>query len=121
MRNNIIYYNNMNDITDANIWQQPKSKEEQQDLVEDKQILINNDLPGPVRNTWMRIKDKEIQFTKSKKENNIYTTEYQLRDTKIEMINFINYTWQDIQNYNLPENIIGLFKKRLLRFYSHVN
>ena len=110
----------MNDITDANIWIQPETKKDQLELAEDKQILINNDLPGPVRNTWMRIKDKELQIIQQKKDLNIYIKEYQLRDTKLEMINFVNYTWQDLNNYNLPLNILELFKKRLLRLYSHV-
>jgi hypothetical protein len=110
----------MNDITDANIWIQPETKKDQLELAEDKQILINNDLPGPVRNTWMRIKDKELQIIQQKKDLNIYIKEYQLRDTKLEMINFVNYTWQDLHNYKLPMNIIELFKKRLLRLYSHV-
>jgi hypothetical protein len=110
----------MNDITEANIWEKPKTEKELLELEEDRQILINNDLPGPVRNTWFRIKDKEFQITTARKENNSYTLEYQLRDTKLEMINFINYTWQDIRNYNLPIKIVGLFKKRLLRLYSNI-
>jgi hypothetical protein len=110
----------MNDITYANIWSQPESKKDQLELTEDNQILINNDLPGPVKNTWMRIKDKEIQIIYQKKENNIYIREYQLRDTKLEMINFINYTWQDLTNYNLDLCILALFKKRLLRLYSYI-
>jgi hypothetical protein len=111
----------MNDITNANIWNQPDSNKNELELTEDKQILINNDLPGPVRNTWMRIKDKEIQIIQQKKENNIYTIEYQLRDTKLEIINYVNYTWQGLHNYNLPTNILELFKKRLLKLYSHIN
>ena len=110
----------MNDITDANIWEQPEIKEDQIELAENKQILINNDLPGPVRNTWMRIKDKELQIIQQKKDLNIYIKEYQLRDTKLEIINFVNYTWQDLHNYKLPNNILELFKKRLMRLYSHV-
>ncbi len=110
----------MNDITDANIWIQPETKEDQIELEENKQILINNDLPGPVRNIWMRIKDKEIQIKQQKKDLNIYIQEYQLRDTKLEIINFVNYTWQDLHNYNLPKNILELYKKRLLRLFSHV-
>lgn len=110
----------MNDITDANIWIQPETNKDELELAEDKQILINNDLPGPVRNTWIRIKDKEIQIIQQKKDLNIYITEYQLRDTKLEMINFVNYTWQDLNNYKLPDNILKLFKKRLLRLYSHI-
>ena len=110
----------MNDITNANICGNPKNKEEQLELDEDRQILINNDIPGPVRNTWIRIKDKKIQIIQQKNENNIYTREYQLRDTKLEIINYINYTWQDLYNYNLPENILELFKKRLLQLYNYV-
>ena len=110
----------MNDITDANIWDQPKTKEAKQELEEEKKILINNDLPGPVRNTWLRIKDKELQIKRDTSDKNIYIQEYQLRDTKLEMINFINYTWQDLRNYNIDLCILALFKKRLLRLYSYI-
>jgi hypothetical protein len=102
----------MNDITDAGIWEESINT---RDLEEDKKILINNDLPGPVRQTWMTLKDKEIYILNIKKNKNIYTYEYQLRDTKLEIINFINYTWQDLHNYNLPQNILDIFKNRLLR------
>ena len=69
----------MNDITDANIWQQVLTKEEQEDLLEDKQVLINNDLPGPVRNTWSTIKDKELLIIQEKKKENascLYTNHF---------------------------------------------
>ena len=89
-------------------------------LLEDKQVLINNDLPGPVRNTWSTIKDKELLIIQEKKQHNVYILQYQLRDRKIETINFINYTWQDLQNYNLPDNILNLFKKRLLRLFNNI-
>lgn len=105
----------MNDITDAGIWVQDVPKNELIDLEDDKKILINNDLPGPVRQTWMTIKDKEIYILNLRKETNIYTQQYQLRDTKLEIINFVNYTWQDLQNYNIPQNILIIFKNRLLR------
>jgi len=102
----------MNDITDAGLWEESINT---RDLEEDKKILINNDLPGPVRQTWMTLKDKEIYILNIKKNKNIYTYEYQLRDTKLEIVNFINYTWQDLHNYNLPQNILDIFKYRLLR------
>ena len=102
----------MNDITDAGLWEESINT---RDLEEDKKILINNDLPGPVRQTWMTLKDKEIYILNLRKETNIYTQQYQLRDTKLEIINFINYTWQDLQNYNIPQNILIIFKNRLLR------
>jgi hypothetical protein len=107
----------MNDFTEASIWPKP-NKQHEEDQLEDMKILINNDLPGPVRNTWTEIKDKELLLIHDKKQNNIYTLHYQLRDTKIEMVNFINYTWQDLKNYNLPSDILALFKKRLERLYK---
>ena len=36
----------MNDITEANIWKQPNTIDQKLELAEDKQVLINNDLPG---------------------------------------------------------------------------
>jgi hypothetical protein len=103
----------MNDITDAGLWVQNQDLN-QKYSEDDKKILINNDLPGPVRETWMTIKDREIYIINAKKDTNIYTYQYQLRDTKLEVINFINYTWQDLQNYNLPSDILIIFKNRLL-------
>jgi hypothetical protein len=106
----------MNDFTEASIWPKPNKQDELEQL-EDMKVLINNDLPGPVRNTWTEIKDKELLIVQLNKDTNIYTSQYQLRDTKIQMVNFINYTWQDLKNYNLPSDILGLFKKRLERLY----
>ena len=103
----------MNDITNAGLWEQPVNNNS--DMEEDKKILINNDLPGSVRQTWIRLKDKEIYIVNLKKEKNMYTFQYQLRDTKLEIINFINYTWQDLQNYKIPSDILLMFKNRLLR------
>ena len=110
----------MNDITDAGIWVQNIIKNESTDLEDDKKILINNDLPGPVRQTWMTIKDKEIYIINLKKDTNIYTLQYQLRDTKLEIINFVNYTWQDLKNYNIPDDILMIFKNRLLRLSKSI-
>jgi len=104
----------MNDITDAGLWVQNQDLN-QKYSDDDIKILINNDLPGPVRDTWMTIKDREIYIINAKKNTNIYTYQYQLRDTKLEIINFINYTWQDLQNYNLPSDILIIFKNRLLQ------
>jgi hypothetical protein len=103
----------MNDITDAGLWlQEPDNKTNYTE--EDKKILINNDLPGPVRETWIVIKDKELYIANQKKNTNIYVQQYQLRDTKLEIINFINYTWQDLQNYNIPNDILLMFKNKLI-------
>jgi hypothetical protein len=110
----------MNDITDAGIWVQNIPNNELVNLDDDKKILINNDLPGPVRQTWMTIKDKEIYILNLRKETNIYTQQYQLRDTKLEIINFINYTWQDLKNYNIPQDILMIFKNRLLKLSRSV-
>lgn len=105
----------MNDITDAGLWVQIPNKNKDIDLEDDKKILINNDLPGPVRQSWMTIKDKEMYIINQKKDTNIYTHQYQLRDTKLEIINFVNYTWQDLHNYKIPRDLLLIFKNRLLR------
>jgi len=107
----------MNDITDAGLWVQTN---QDSDLNDDKKILINNDLPGPVRQTWITIKDKEIYILNQMKNNNIYIKEYQLRDTKLEIRNFVNYTWQDLQNYNLPNDILMIFKTKLIKLSNLV-
>jgi len=104
----------MNDITDAGIWVNEPDKTLKNFDEEDKKILINNDLPGAVRELWITIKDKEIYIVNLKKNINVYTFQYQLRDTKLEIINFVNYTWQDLQNYNLSNEVLLIFKNRLL-------
>ena len=108
----------MNDITEVKLYN--KSNELSIEKQEDIKVLINNDLPGPVRDTWMYIKDKELYIIRENSNRSVFTNEYYLRDTKIEIINFINYTWEDLQKYKLPANILNLFKKRLERLYSKV-
>ena len=104
----------MNDITDAGIWINEPNKTLKNFDNDDKKISMNNDLPGAVREIWITIKEKEIYIVNLKKNVNVYTFQYQLRDTKLEIINFVNYVWQDLQNYGLPSEILLIFKNRLL-------
>jgi len=99
----------MNDVTEANIW----PKEVKVNKEDDIKILDNDSIPGPVKQSWIKIKDKELYMINQLKNKNIYTTEYQTRDDKVDLKNFINYTWQDIQSYNLSNEIVLLFKTKL--------
>ena len=99
----------MNDFTEANIW----PKEVRVNKEDDIKILDDDSIPGPVKQSWIKIKDKELYMTNQLKNKNIYTTEYQARDDKVDLKNFINYTWQDIQSYNLSNDILVLFRTKL--------
>ena len=99
----------MNDFTEANIW----PKEVRVNKEDDIKILDDDSIPGPVKQSWIKIKDKELYMTNQLKNKNIYTTEYQTRDDKVDLKNFINYTWQDIQSYNLSNEILLLFRTKL--------
>ena len=55
----------------------------------DYQILMNDTLPGPVKNTWRTIKQK-IEFLKNQnKLNTIFINDYLQRDNNYEIMNFI--------------------------------
>ena len=110
----------MNDVTEASLWPQLNDTSLQQDRNDDVKILNNDSIPGPVKNTWSKIKDKEGYITQQNNNKSVYVIDYQLRDAKIEVKNFINYTWEDLQNYRLSPDILQLFKKRLERLYSKI-
>ena len=79
----------------------------------DYEILMNDNIAGPVKNTWRTIKQK-IEFLKNQnKLNTIYINDYLQRDNNYEIVNFIKYTWDDIQVYNLSSDILDIFKKKL--------
>jgi len=79
----------------------------------DYKVLMNDNIPGPVKNAWRTIKQK-IEFLKNQnKLNTIYINDYLQRDNNYEMMNFIKYTWDDIQVYNLSSDILDIFKTKL--------
>ena len=110
----------MNDVTEASLWPQLNDTSLQQDRNDDVKILNNDSIPGPVKNTWSKIKDKELYIIQQNNNRSVYVNDYQLKDAKIEVKNFINYTWEDLQNYGLSSDILELFKKRLERLYLKI-
>jgi hypothetical protein len=97
---------------------QPLNSNQMDTTENDYKIMNDDSLPGPVKQIWSSIKDKKIYFIQQQKLINIYTTDFQQRDTNIEILNYINYTWQDLLIYNLPINILLLFKNKLLDLNS---
>jgi hypothetical protein len=78
-------------------------------------IILNDDrLPGPVKQIWGTLRTKELYLIQQNKLNTVYINDYQQRDTNNELSNYINYTWQNLQMYNLPNNILMIFKNKLL-------
>ena len=77
-------------------------------------ILNDDTLPGPVRQIWETLRTKELYLIQQNKLNTIYINDYQQRDMNNELKNYINYTWQNIQIYKLPENILLAFKNKLI-------
>jgi hypothetical protein len=53
-----------------------------------------------------------------KKLNTIYINDYLQRDNNYEIMNFIKYTWEDIQIYNLSNEILNIFKLKLTELYN---
>jgi len=83
-------------------------------------ILNDDTLPGPVKKAWSTIKAKEYNLLQQNKLDTVYINDYQQRDFNYETINFINYTWQDIQVYNLPKDVLDIFKNKLINLYNLV-
>ena len=85
---------------------------------DDYRIMNDDSLPGPVKQIWSSIKDKQLFLIKQKQLNTVFINDYQQRDSNIEIINYINMTWQSILMYNLPSNVLILFKNKLLELNS---
>lgn len=85
---------------------------------DDYKIMNDDSLPGPVKQIWSAIKDKQLYLIKQKQLNTVFINDYQHRDLNIEIINYINMTWQSILMYKLSSNILILFKNKLLELNS---
>jgi len=88
---------------------------------EDIIILEDDKLPRPVKDIWRTIKVKQNYIIQQNKLATVYTVNYQQRDINVETINYINYSWQELSQYNLNNNILELFKKRLIILYNLIN
>lgn len=80
----------------------------------DYKILMNENIPGPVKNTWRKLKEKIKFIQQQNKLNTIYINDYLQRDNNYETMNFIKYTWEDIKVYNLSNEILNIFKLKLI-------
>ena len=90
----------------------------QLNMTDDYRILNDDKLPGPVKQIWSSIKDKKLYLIKQKQLNTVFINDYQQKDLNIEIINYINMTWQSILIYKLLSNILLLFKNKLLELNS---
>ena len=90
----------------------------QLNMTDDYRILNDDKLPGPVKQIWSSIKDKKLYLIKQKQLNTVFINDYQQKDLNIEIINYINMTWQSILIYKLSSNILILFKNKLLELNS---
>ena len=80
----------------------------------DYQILMDEDIPGPVKNTWKKIKEKIKLIQQQNKLNTVYINDYLQRDNNYETMNFIKYTWDDMKVYNLSNEILNIIKLKLI-------
>jgi hypothetical protein len=85
---------------------------------DDYQIMNDDTLPGPVRQIWLSIKDKKLYLIKQKQLNTVFINDYRQKDLNIEIINYVNMTWQSILIYNLSSDVLILFKDKLLELNS---
>jgi hypothetical protein len=87
-------------------------------MTDDYRILNDDTLPGPVKQIWSSIKDKKLYLIKQKQLNTVFINDYQQKDSNIEIINYINMTWQSILIYKLSSDVLILFKNKLLELNS---
>jgi len=80
----------------------------------DYRIMNDDSLPGPVKQMYSTIRNKELYLIQQQKLNTIYINDYQQRDSNIELTNYINITWQSLLEYKLPYDILLIFRNKLL-------
>jgi len=90
-------------------------------MTDDYKILNDDTLPGPVKQIWSSIKDKKLYLIKQTQLNTVFINDYQQKDLNIEIINYINMTWQSILIYKLSSDVLILFKNKLLELNSLLN
>ena len=77
-------------------------------------IMNDDSLPGPVKQMYSTIRNRELYLMQQQKLNTIYINDYQQRDSNIELTNYINITWQNLLEYKLPNDILLIFRNKLL-------
>ena len=84
-------------------------------LVDENKIFTDINIAAPVKLLWTRLRDKENYLIQQKKLNTFFINDYQTRDNNADVVNYINFTWGELRKYNLPIEIIEIFKKRLTK------
>jgi hypothetical protein len=84
-------------------------------LVDENKILTDVNIAAPVKLLWTRLRDKENYLIQQKKLNTFFINDYQTKDNNADVVNYINFTWGELRKYNLPIEIIEIFKKRLTK------
>jgi hypothetical protein len=82
-------------------------------LVDENKILTDVNIAAPVKLLWTKLRDKETYLIQQKKLNTFFINDYQTKDNNADVVNYINFTWGELRKYNLPNEIVEIFKKRL--------
>jgi hypothetical protein len=84
-------------------------------LVDENKILTDVNIAAPVKLLWTRLRDKESYLIQQKKLNTIFISDYLTNDVKADTVNYINFTWGELRKYNLPMEVVEIFKNRLTK------
>ena len=84
-------------------------------LIDENKILTDVNIAAPVKLLWTRLRDKETYLIQQKKLNTFFISNYLTNDVKADTVNYINFTWGELRKYNLPMEIIEIFKNRLTK------
>jgi len=86
----------------------------------EKILLTNVDIAAPVKLLWLRLLEKEKYLIEQNKLNTFVINNTQTQDLKFDVINYINYTWEQIRYYNVSNEVTELFKSKLTDIYNLV-
>jgi hypothetical protein len=84
----------------------------------EKILLTNVDIAAPVKLLWLRLEEREKYLTEQNKLNTFVINNTQTQDLKFDVINFINYTWEQLRYYKVPADVIEMFKTKLTNVYK---
>jgi len=84
-------------------------------LVDENKILTDVNIAAPVKLLWTRLRDKETYLIQQKKLNTFFISNYLTNDVKADTVNYINFTWGELRKYNLPMEVVEIFKRRLTK------
>ena len=86
----------------------------------EKILLTNVEIDAPVKLLWLRLEEREKYLTEQNKLNTFVINNTQTQDLKYDVINFINYTWEQLRYYKVPADVIKMFQTKLTNVYNLV-